>query len=79
MAAVPHEPAGPHRFRAPRRTEAPPTGFRLAVLERAGHRCELCGTVPAVEAQHRRPARRRLPAGDDTGTALCRACHVRMN
>ncbi len=78
MAALPHDSSGPHRFRARRRTAAP-SAFRSTVLARAGHRCELCGAMPAVEAQHVRPARRVVTALSDAGVALCRACHVRMN
>ncbi len=62
----------PYRHPAHRRTATAPTPFRLAVLERAGHRCQLCG-APAVEAVD--GARR--PSGD--GVAVCRACHLRLN
>ncbi len=62
----------PYRHPAHRRAVPAPTPFRLAVLERAGHRCELCG-APAIEAVD--GARR--PTGD--GVAVCRACHLRLN
>lgn len=53
------------------------TALREAVLERAGHRCEWCGSAGPLDVHHVVP---RSAKRDDTvqnATALCRPCHRR--
>lgn len=50
-------------------------GAKRALLERAGHQCEQCGSAEHLEFDHRIP---RAAGGEGTvenGQVLCRSCH----
>lgn len=61
----------PNAHRSPWRNRWQQEQFRRAVLDRAGHACQRCGTSRRLEAHHTQPG------NDDprTGVALCVSCH----
>lgn len=56
-----------------------PREIRRRLLERAGHRCELCGSVQSRYDVHHRDWNYRNNADDANLIVLCRACHKAMN
>jgi len=56
--------------------------FKRLVRERAGERCERCGSVYKVEAHHFLPTGRDGPDDPANGVALCGGpdgCHIRVH
>ncbi len=49
--------------------------MRVAVLERAGGRCEVCGKTAPLDVHHIVKRSRRLDDSPFNGAALCRDCH----
>lgn len=65
--------------RQPRRPRGVPTGLRLAVMSRDGHRCQIAGprcTVAAVEVDHIVPWSEGGSDALDNLQAVCPECHA---